>query len=324
MVEAGEERYVYGPVPSRRLGQSLGVDPVPFKTCNYSCVYCQLGRTQPLICERGRFLPADRLLAQVRQALDRLEETEVDYITVVGQGEPTLSLDLGYILQEISEMSSLPLAVITNGSLLSSPQVREELQWADVVIPSLDAAEPKLFRRINRPCPRMDIEKIIEGMAAFCRGFDGQVWVEVMLVEGLNDGEGPLHRLAEALSLIKPTRIQLNVPVRPPAESWVRVPGEASLRRAQRILGQAAEVVVPEASGFQFQKGEDLVEAILAIVRRHPMREDRLLEALGDYPVEQIQRTLDELTQSGLARRRVYRDQVFWESAKVKTGSWNK
>jgi len=173
--------FVYGPVPSRRLGQSLGVDPIPFKTCNYNCVYCQLGRTSPLICERGDYFQADEIVEQVRKALAAHRPGEIDYVTLVGQGEPTLCASLGDIIRGIANMTDIPIAVITNGALLARAQVRAELSAADVVMPSLDAGDQPTFRKVNRPCPRLKIDEIIEGMTIFQQTFSGQLWIEVML-----------------------------------------------------------------------------------------------------------------------------------------------
>lgn len=312
--------YVYGPVPSRRLGQSLGVDPIPFKTCNYNCVYCQLGRTRPLVCERGDYLPADDVVSQVSARLARCAANEIDFVTLVGQGEPTLCASLGRIIRRITAMTETPIAVITNGALLHRPEVREELAAADVVMPSLDAANQQMFRRINRPCPRLRIADIIEGLALFRQGFAGQLWVEVMLLEGLNDDEASLRGLCEALRYIGPERVQINLPIRPPAEPWVTVPDDESVMRATALLGEVAEVVSPYEGSFDLDGYDNLVDALLAVLRRHPMRQVRLLETLAHYAPQDVQRTLAQLESSGQARRRIYDGQTFWESTQVHAG----
>ncbi len=304
---------VYGPVPSRRLGQSLGVDPIPRKTCNYNCVYCQLGRTKPLTNERRDFFPPETILAEVREALERHTPGEIDYITFVGQGEPILCASLGDLLRGVKAMSDIPVAVITNGALLYRPQVREELAAAEVVMPTLDAADQATFRRINRPWPRFRIAEIVEGMAAFRRTFSGQLWVEVMLVKGLNDGEEVLFPLRDALSHVRPDRVQINVPIRPPAENWVEIPDDQAIMQATAILGEAAEVMAPYEGTFDLSGFETLTEAVLAVIRRHPMREARLLETLARYAPGEVQATLAALESSGQARRYIYRDQAFWQ-----------
>ena len=220
---------VYGPVPSRRLGQSLGVDPIPFKTCNYNCVYCQLGRTAPLTNLRQDFFPPDTILSEVRTALESQEPGAIDYVTFVGQGEPLLCASLGRLIRGVKDMSDIPVALLTNGSLLFRPEVREEVRVADVVMPTVDAGDQATFRRINRPWPRLDLDEILTGMADFRDVFEGKLWVEVMLLKGLNDTEPALTAIAVALQRIRPDQVHLNVPLRPPAELWVETPDNEGL-----------------------------------------------------------------------------------------------
>ncbi len=311
---------VYGPVPSRRLGQSLGVDPIPFKTCNYNCVYCQLGRTRPVTNERKDFFPREEILGEVRAALEARALGEVDYVTFVGQGEPTLCASLGWLIRGVKELGAVPVAVITNGALLCRQDVREELQAADVVMPTLDAADRATFSKVNRPWPRFSIEEIIEGMGDFREMYDGQLWLEVMLVKGLNDGEEALLSIRDALRRICPEQVQINVPVRPPAEKWVEIPDEEALMRAVAILGEAVKVIEPYEGSFDFSGFETVADAVLAIIRRHPMREVRLVETLGRYTSEEVHSTLATLESSGQARRRIYRGQAFWGYAGVTFG----
>ena len=314
----GQTRFVYGPVPSRRLGQSLGVDPIPFKTCNYNCVYCQLGRTRRLTHERRDFFPREAILAQIRDALEAHRPGEIHYVTFVGQGEPTICASLGWLIRQVKAVTEVPVAVLTNGALLSQTDVREELAAADVVIPTLDAADQPTFRRINRPWPQFRIAEIVEGMAQFREMFQGQLWIEVMLVQGLNDAEEVLLLLRDALRRIRPDRVQINLPVRPPAEPWVRIPEEEAILRAVAILGETAEVMAPYEEGeFDLSGAESLMEAVLSIIRRHPMRESHLLEALSRYAPQEVQATLAALEESGQAVRREYRGQAFWQYAEA-------
>jgi len=307
--------YVYGPVPSRRLGQSLGVDPIPFKTCNYNCVYCQLGRTKPVTNERRDFFPPEDILAQVRDALERHQPGEIDYVTFVGQGEPTLCASLGWLIRQVKMMTDIPVAVITNGALLCQADVREELVAANVVMPTLDAADQDTFRRINRPWPRFRIANIIEGMAIFREMFHGQFWMEVMLVKRLNDDEATLLGIRDALARIRPDRIQINVPIRPPAETWVEIPDDEAIVHATAILGEAAEVVAPYEGTFDLSGFTDVTEAVLAVIRRHPMRESRLVETLNRFAPGEVQATLARLESGGQAQRRVYRGEIFCQYA---------
>jgi wyosine [tRNA(Phe)-imidazoG37] synthetase (radical SAM superfamily) len=296
------------------------VDPIPFKTCNYNCVYCQLGRTTPLTNERKEYFPCDEILAELRRAISGLGPGAVDYITIVGEGEPLLYSQLGRLIHEAKELTNLPLAVITNGSLMSESEVRAELVEADVVIPSLDAADEETFRRINRPWPKLKIDDIINGLVAFRSESPAKLWVEVMLVRGINDTEEALHQLAMAVRRIEPDEVHLNLPVRPPAESWVEGTNEDGLIRAMNILGQVATVVPPEGGNLVLQKGVPPVEAVLAIIPRHPLRESELIAALAGSSPERISAVLESLAEHPDARKRVYRGETFWTFAGTVAG----
>lgn len=312
---------VYGPVPSRRLGQSLGVDPVPFKTCNYSCVYCQLGRTTPFTSVRQEFFPPEEILAAVEAALARCREGEIDYVTFVGQGEPLLCASLGRLIRGVKARTELPVAVITNGSLIFMPEVREALGPADVVIPTLDAADQPTFRRINRPWTRLRVADIVEGLVAFRESFAGQLWIEIMLVRGLNDTEPVLQELARAVREIRPDQVHINVPTRPPAEDWVEEPDETGLVRAMAILGEAATIVTPSEGEFVVPPGRPLVEAVVDILRRHPMRQEELRRTLEQAVPGRVDATLLELAGSHLVEQLTYRGQTFWTFAGGRYGS---
>ena len=304
-------RYVYGPVPSRRLGRSLGVNPIPFKTCTYNCLYCQLGRTSWLTDSRKDFFPPGKILQEIRQAL-AIHADEMDYVTFVGEGEPTLCQDLGALIGETKKMTSLPVAVITNGSLLYRNDVREELAQADVVMPSLDAADRETWQKVNRPHGRLDIEEIIEGMIHFRRRFQGQLWMEVMLVGGINDGEESLLAIHQALERITPDRIFVNAPIRPPSEGWVKPPDAEGWVRAHALLGEGIFIDQSEEGIFDTAGFDQPLEAVTVIVRRHPMRHDQILETLAPYPVDDVEAALDELVASNRMRLVVYRDATYY------------
>ena len=178
---------VFGPVPSRRLGQSLGIDPIPLKTCNWNCVYCQLGRSRPLTNIQREYIPRRAILEEIKQVLSRYQPGEIDWITFVGSGEPTLHSGLGWLISEVKALTTLPVAVITNGARLYQPETRRQLALADAVLPSLDAGNPRLYRKINRPWPKLTFEHLVEGMVAFRQEYQGKLWLEIMLIRGLND-----------------------------------------------------------------------------------------------------------------------------------------
>lgn len=204
--------YLFGPVLSRRLGLSMGVDLLKYKTCNLDCVYCELGRTACLTACRDRFVPREKVLKEIELRRDE----PFDYLTFAGSGEPTLSLDLGEVVARAKKIVDSPVAVITNSTLLSSPAVRKEVAAADVVLPSLDAASQEAFSAINRPARGLKAEEMIQGLKDFRREFSGQIWLEVMLVRGINDHEAEM--IARAAEATEPDRIQLNTVVRAPAE----------------------------------------------------------------------------------------------------------
>jgi len=294
-------KYVFGPVPSRRLGQSLGIDTIPLKTCNWNCVYCQLGRSVPLTNQRQEYYPREKILLEIRQALEAHTAGGIDWITFVGSGEPTLHSGLGWLIQEVKGLTDLPVAVITNGSTLYQQDVRSDLGAADAVLPTLDAGKPWLYQKINRPHPEITLERLLEGMRAFRDGYAGQLWVEVMLVCGLNDTEIALTDIAAALQTIQPDEIHLNLPTRPPAETWVRPTDDAGLLRAQAILGATARVVHPASGSFDVSGAADLNEAIVGILTRHPMREDELIRTL-DESHQDVHQALSRLASSGRAQ----------------------
>ncbi|MCR3884935.1 MAG: radical SAM protein [Methanothrix sp.] len=211
--------HLFGPVPSRRLGLSLGVDLLPFKTCTLDCVYCQLGPTTCLTLSRERRVSTPEVLAEIRSRAEAVEEgreEEFDYLTLAGSGEPLLHLGLDEIIRGAKEVIDKPVALLTNGTLFFREEVRREVLEADLIVPSLDAATAATFQRVNRPHPDLSIEKVIEGLVHLRKEFSGEIWLEVMLVSGMNDSEAPL--IAEAAEEIGADRVQLNTVARPPAE----------------------------------------------------------------------------------------------------------
>jgi wyosine [tRNA(Phe)-imidazoG37] synthetase (radical SAM superfamily) len=292
-------KYIFGPVPSRRLGQSLGIDTVPFKTCNWNCVYCQLGRTMPLTNERHEYVPAKDILLEAKQALRSRANGGIDWVTFVGSGEPTLSSDLGWLNRLIKPMTNKPIAVITNGSLLYLPEVRNELLAADAILPTLDAGSAELYHKINRPHPDVTFERLVDGLFAFREEYQGKLWVEIMLVRGLNDTSQALGDIARVLQKVRPDAVHINLPTRPPAETWVQPPDEEGLMRAISILGSIAEVVHPAEGGFDVSGYENVVDAVVGIITRHPMCQDELERTLNRWSPEQVSKALADLRTSG-------------------------
>jgi len=308
--------YVFGPVPSRRLGQSLGIDTIPLKTCNWNCVYCQLGRSQPVINERKAYYPREAILAEVKAALAEHKAGEIDWITFVGSGEPTLHSDIGWLIRGVKKFSDLPASVITNGSLLYWPEVRAELAAADAVMPTLDAGTPELYRKINRPHPALPYETLVAGLRAFRAEYSGHLWIEVMLVKGLNDSEEALRDLARIMQSIGPDQIHLLLPTRPPVETWVQPANEEGVLRAVAILGEIAEVLHPIDGSFDLSGFENPIDGVIAIITRHPMREDQIRQALAARMTpELVDAALAELSASGRAQKVQRYGVTFWSAA---------
>jgi wyosine [tRNA(Phe)-imidazoG37] synthetase (radical SAM superfamily) len=284
--------HVYGPVPSRRLGRSLGVSPIPPKTCSYTCVYCQLGRTNHLRIERKSFYPREDILAEI---VARGQETNPDCLTFVGDGEPTLSSDLGWLIDQSNEKLHLPTAVITNGSLLFREDVRHDLRGANVVVPTLDAGSEKVFRAVNRPHRNITFDSMLQGLISFRQEYTGQLWLEVMLVKGLNDTKEELISIRSAIDKIEPDRVYILTPIRPPAESWVKQSDPEAILRAQEIIGQATAIAGLESGEFGFKEFRDAKQAILEIGSRHPLRMSQAREIETEFSEPKlIEQMLDE------------------------------
>lgn len=310
-------RAVFGPVPSRRLGQSLGIDTIPLKTCNWNCVYCQLGRTVPLTNERKNYLVPEAILAEVQAALDAHRPGEIDWVTFVGSGEPTLHAGIGLLIRQVQALAELPVAVITNGALLYLPEVRAELAAADAVLPTLDAGTPGLYRAINRPHPDITFDRLVDGLIAFRQDYAGKLWIEVMLVRDLNDTEQALRDLATVLRRIGPDEVHINLPTRPPAETWVRPPDEEGLMRATAILGDIARIVHPAVGTFDLGGDSDLTDAVIAIITRHPMQEDELRRTLQTRAPAEVDDVLARLAASGRAQVVERHGIRFWSAARA-------
>ena len=310
-------QYVFGPVPSRRLGNSLGVDPVPLKTCNWNCVYCQLGRTTPLVNERRTFIPPTAIIQEVEQSLRAHRPGEIDWITFVGSGEPTLHTALGWMIRQVKALTDIPVAVLTNGSLLFRPEIREELKVADAVLPSLDAGTAALYRMVNRPHPECTFAHFVEGLSEFRAVYSGRLWVEVMLVKALNDTEAALDSIAAILNQVCPDEIHINSPVRPPAELWVAPASPEALERACAILGRNARVVNASAEHFDLSAFADPAAAVTAIVSRHPIEEQELIRALHRWKAGQIAEVLGRLAAEGAVQVVRRYGNRFWSSGKA-------
>ncbi|HOZ45908.1 MAG TPA: radical SAM protein [Candidatus Hydrogenedentes bacterium] len=269
--------YVFGPVPSRRLGRSLGIDLVPFKHCSFDCVYCQLGATTCKTVDRREFVPLDDVLAEIDRKL--ASGVRPDYITMSGSGEPTLYLRLGELIAAIKRRTDVPVAVITNGSLLWHPEVRQAIVQADLVVPSLDAADAALFQRINRPDPSLHIEQIVDGLMAFRNEFAGQLWLEVFVLPITEEGD--IRRIADAAERIRPDRVQLNTVERPPTDRSATAVPRARMAQFAAIFGNRAEVIADYRGTHDTETFTVTRDEVLDLIRRRPCTLADVAHGLG-------------------------------------------
>ncbi len=276
---ASEKKYFYGPVPSRRLGRSYGVDIVPFKVCTLDCVYCQLGKTADRIIERKDYGSIEPILDELREILT--EGLEADFITIAGSGEPTLNLRLGELIDGIKKITDIPVALLTNGTLLYKEDVRADCAKADVVMPSLDAGDEQTFQRINQPHNDISIENLISGLCAFREEFAGRIWLEVFFVEGLNTDAEQISKIRNAIELIRPDKVQLNTAVRPTAEADIKRPDAEKLQAIATRLGPKCEVVADFSLSHHGRGLENKAEDVLSILKRRPCSLNDICSGLG-------------------------------------------
>ena len=288
----------FGPVPSRRLGHSLGINNIPPKICTYSCVYCQLGRTKKMQVERSMFYNPQKILRDVQDKVKKVKETgdPIDYLTFVPDGEPTLDINLAYEIDLLKSLG-IKIAVISNGSLIWREDVREALMKADWVSLKIDSVQEEFWRKINRPYGTLQLSSIQQGMFEFARAYRGELVTETMLVRTVNDSKDGLSKIADLLARLRPDRAYLSIPTRPPAEEWAQPPPEEIINQAYHILheriDQVEYLIGYEGNDFAFTGNVE--EDLLSITAVHPMREeavsDLLARAGGDWSV--IHRLID-------------------------------
>ncbi len=285
-------RYLYGPVPSRRLGRSLGVSPIPPKTCNFSCVYCQLGKTTNMTNQRQEFFNLQDILEEFK-AYIKSDVSQFDFVTIVGEGEPLLYSRIGELIKSIKAYVDKPVAVITNGALLSEEKVREELNESDLVMPTLDAYDQITFKKINRPHKSISFDSYVDGLISFSKNFKCKIWMEFMMVKGINDDEESLRKIKEIFNRISYDRLYINLPMRPPAEDWVTVPEKGKIELAQNILGGISLDFLEEEDFYS--SIEDDLEAILSIIKRHPMNQHEIESFLDQRKCENKNEIFEKL-----------------------------
>ncbi|NQU44647.1 radical SAM protein [bacterium] len=310
-MDSSEYKYLFGPVPSRRLGRSLGIDLIPFKTCSFNCVYCQLGPTQNLTPERREWVPTSDVLEEFEAWLDA--GGEADTITLAGSGEPTLHLGFGDILDDIRQQlksrglarktspckPSVRICLLSNGSLLHLPEVSRGAAAADVVKLTFSAPDETIWRQVHRCTPGLHFDDMFESYLVFRNRFDGELWLEVMLLDGINASDEQVRRLADMAARIRPDRIQLNTVVRPPAVPYVKAVSKERMEALKGFFDPPAEVI-GEYKGPALPELQLTRSDILALVARHPATTDEVAEFFGLHPNEVLKHMQALLEQNRL------------------------
>jgi wyosine [tRNA(Phe)-imidazoG37] synthetase (radical SAM superfamily) len=280
-------KYLFGPVPSRRLGISLGVDLVPYKVCSLNCVYCECGKTTNLTIERKEYVPTDTIITELQSYLS--DNPKLDYITFSGSGEPTLHKDFGKIAQFIKKnFPQYKLALLTNSTLFHLESMRKEVEILDLILPSLDAVSEDVFQKINRPNQKLIAQGIIDGLIALRKEFKGLMWLEIFIIQGINDNEKEIAHLNEVLPKIKPDEIQLNSLDRPGTEDWVQVADRLVLEKIKAQLEPLPVKIISKFKPRNQQKSYvlDIEETIFATISRRPCTEEDLSQITGLHHTE--------------------------------------
>ncbi|OPY79009.1 MAG: molybdenum cofactor biosynthesis protein A [Syntrophorhabdus sp. PtaU1.Bin153] len=289
-------KFVFGPVPSRRLGFSLGVDIIPKKYCNFDCIYCQIGKTANTEVTRQAFFEIDEVVGEVTEELRRAERT--DFVTFSGSGEPTLNLNIGSMIHEIKQRVDTPVAVITNGSLFSLEEVRNDIAEADVVLPSLDAASEDIFRFINRPHSLIRVATVIEGLKRFRKDYRGPIWLEIMIIRGVNDDPDEVRKLKEIVTWLGVDKIHLNTVTRPPSEATAGRVENHDLEKIRTFFGDKCEVISSFKKRGVYGEKPKWAETILSVLERRSLTVNDIAKITG-APLSRIEEELRAMETEG-------------------------
>jgi len=308
---AGKGKYLFGPVPSRRLGLSLGVDITPLKTCTQNCIYCQLGVTGVQTVERKPYVPIEAVISELKEKVTA--GLRADYITLSGSGEPTLNSEMGRLIDVIKEITTIPVAVLTNGTLLTDPAVRADCAKADVVLPSLDAGDEETFRKINCPHKDINFSAFVEGLCKFRAQYTGQIWLEVFFCEGINTNDEQIEKMRVLIERIRPDKVQLNTAVRPVADKSVICVGPARLRAIAERLGPNVRVVADFSKLDRAPNVKATTEDVLQMLRRRPCSLNDVCNGLGIHLNEAL-KYLAHLEATGLIESQPAGGTVFFKA----------
>lgn len=300
-------------MPSRRLGRSLGIDVVPYKTCTFDCVYCECGPTTNKTCERQEFYPLEELLGELDKRLSEMT-SKPEVITLSGAGEPTLYLKLGELIKESKRMSGLPIAVITNSALLDLPVVRAEMLEADIVLPSLDAAIEETFIRINRPHERCRLNAIIKGLEEFLNYFRGKVLFEVLLIKGYNSDKSNIAALKETFKRFRFDRIQLNTAIRPGTIKGIMPLDEKRLMNIRKQFGPHCEIITSPSDSSTSREDQAIEEKIVSMLQRRPCTAEDIHRSLG-IPLPGVIKIVGALSERGLLVSEIHGENTYYSAA---------
>lgn len=305
-------RFVFGPVPSRRLGFSLGVDIIPKKCCTLDCIYCQVGKTTEKTAARSSFFNPEDIVDEVVEEVRR--QKVIDFVTFSGSGEPTLNKDLGAIMGAVKRRISTPIAVITNGTLLNMADVRKDLAQADLLMPSLDAVTEDVFLRINRPAPSLRMEEMIEGLKALRAEYHGPIWLEIMLIHNINDAPDHIELLRELVIPIGVDRVQLNTVTRPPCEKTAGGISGSRLSEILAFFGPNAEMICGfEKDGIEGSE-EDWETSLLAILKRRSLTLNDIVAVTGGSGAK-AEKDLNKLLGEGKIRKDLVEGEPYYRVA---------
>lgn len=307
------DNIIFGPVPSRRLGQSIGINNIPPKRCTYSCIYCQLGRTSHIQINREPFYDPYDIITQTKEKIKKVQEksVQIDYLALVPDGEPTLGQNLGRLINKLKELG-YPVAVITNSSLLFMEDVRNELLFADWVSVKIDAIKETTWKKINRPHGALMFDKILEGILLFSNEFTNSLCTETMLIQDVNDNLEELDELASLIANLSPQTSYLSIPIRPPAETYVNPSSEKKLTEAYQLFTDhniPTEYLI-RYEGNEFAFTGNVEEDILSITSVHPMRQDAMEELLKKAGEELS--LIDTLLTQGKIVKHILNDTIFY------------
>ncbi len=305
------DKYLFGPVPSRRLGISLGLDIIPYKTCTLDCLYCECGKTNNHSLVRKSFFPPEKLLSETDIFLKK--KIHLDYITFAGSGEPTLNSDIGYMIKKLKRITNTPIAVLTNGTLLDRPKVREDLLLSDLLLPSLDAVSEDVFKKINNPVEGITAKQLVKGLIDFSKIYKGKIWVEVFISKGINDSVEELGRIRKVLEQIDPARIQLNSLDRPPAYTEAKTAGHKLLTSIMDSWKDLPVEIIKRVKTRDeipsFSK--NLENSIMNTIVRRPLTLEDLITLTGKNRLE-LNKYIDILEKEKTIRTEIVGEKIFF------------